>query len=85
MSGRDGRNTVASKPPQALPVVPGAGRITAAPVPALKAGLALAGGGPLGAIYEIGAVTALLVLSRVHDRQLADLERATPRANATPG
>lgn len=33
----------------------------------------------------IGAVTALLLLSRVHDRQLADLDRATPRANATPG
>jgi putative membrane protein len=33
----------------------------------------------------IGAVTALLLLSRVHDRQLADLERATPLSNATPG
>jgi hypothetical protein len=33
----------------------------------------------------IGAVTALLLLSRVHDRQLADLERPTPLSNATPG
>lgn len=33
----------------------------------------------------IGAVTALLLLWRVHDRQIAAIELATPRVPATPG